>query len=152
MKFKLANVIIIIFVSMLLIGCNHHIHIKPSQMVSLGARSDPGETQEVRSGNPDGTGGGVFTVPTEKVLVITKVVIRPYTLQAGTLDITLIQSDTQLGDRIRQTWWVSNSQPTQFDYSPGYVVSSGSKLMIRNDTGSSGEVHVSLYGYIESDI
>ena len=123
--------------------------INPSDMVSLGAFANPGQTQDVNSGNPDGTGGGLFVIPGDKVLVITRVIVHPLPISSGTLEIALMQSDSALGDRIRQTWQVPGSQPTEFDFTPGYVVSSaGSKLMIRNSSNSTGSVHVAIYGYV----
>ncbi|MBA7547938.1 hypothetical protein ES705_40379 [subsurface metagenome] len=120
-------------------------------MVSLGAHANPGQTQDVNGGNPDGTSAGLFTVPTGSVLVITRVIIHPTNPGTGILDITLIQSDNVLPDRIRQTWHVPNSKPTEFDFSPGYVISAGSKLKIRNNDNSSSDVHVTLYGYMTHD-
>ncbi len=151
MKFKFAYKIIFTISTLILAGCSAQ-YLNPSQMVSLGAMTNPGQTEFVRSGNPDGTGGGVFLVPPAKVLVITRVIIQPMNLGTGTLDITLMQSDQQLGDRILKTWRVPNSQLTQLDFSPGYVVSSGSNLKIRNGNSSAGnDVYTSFYGYVTSD-
>ena len=121
---------------------------KPSAMVSLGAFTDPGEIKEVRQGKPDGTSGGIFTVPRGRVLVVTRAIIHPINPGIGTLQLTFIQSDDKLGDRIRQTWIVPTARPTEFDFSPGFVISSGSIMKIENDTSSDGTAHVSIYGYI----
>lgn len=150
MKIKSVSVVIFVLSTMLLVGCNQ-LFLKPSSMVSMGAMANPGQTQDVRAGNPDGTSAGVFTVPAGNVLVITRVIIHPFNSGTGILDITFMQSDNVLGDRIRQTWRVPNTEPTEFDFSPGYVISSGSKLKIRNNATSAGKVFVSIYGYTIPD-
>lgn len=151
MKIKSAHVMIL-FVSIMLLAACTMSFLKPSDIVHLGAYVNPGQTQDVRGGNPDATSAGLFRVPAGSVLVLTNVIIHPMNPGAGKLSITFIQSDASLGDRIRQTWRVPNSQPTQFDFSPGEVVSSGSKLMIRNDASSAGDLYVSFNGYVTPDI
>jgi hypothetical protein len=120
-------------------------------MVSLGQCADPGQTISLNSGNPNGTSGGLFTVPAARVLVITRTIIHPLDPGPGTLNITFIQSEGGLPDRIRQTWLVPNSEPTEFDFYPGYVISSESKLKIRNNATSAGKVCIQIYGYISPD-
>ena len=134
---------------MLLTGCG--VLILPSNMVHLAAHATPGQIQDVNSGTPEGTGGGLFTVPDGKVLVITRVIIHPRHLGPGELEIEFIQSAGGLPDRINQTWWVTNSSPNEFDFTPGYVISSGSSLKIKNETSSSGEVIVAFTGYVTAD-
>lgn len=73
-----------VVVSMLLAGCNL-LFLKPSTMVHLGSTVNPGETQDVRGGNPDGTSAGVFSVPAGSVLVITRVIIHPSSPRTGIL-------------------------------------------------------------------
>jgi hypothetical protein len=150
MKTTYVKAIIFAVATTLLAGCTPQF-LKPSNMVSLANVANPGQIQDLRGGNPDGTGAGVFTVPAGNVFVITRVIIHPFNPGAGTLDVTFMQSDDVLGDRIRQTWRVPNSQPTEFDFSPGYVISSGSKLKIRNHINSPGDVAVTLYGYTTPD-
>lgn len=150
MKIKFIQATIFVVVSMLLAGCNV-LFLNPSNMVTLGASANPGEIQDVRRGNPDGTSAGVFTVPAGSVLVITRVIIHPWSPGTGILKITFIQSEGGLQDRIRQTWLVPNSKPTEFDFSPGIVISSESKLKIKNTANSAGRVSVSFNGYITPD-
>ncbi len=140
-------VLITVTCSLLLSGCNSAL-IKPSDMVEMAEVASSGETKVLKTGTPQGTGGGVYTVPDGKVLVITRVIIQPMNPGAGTLDITFMQSDAALGDRIRQTWRVPNSQSTEYDFSPGYLISSGSDLKIRNNNTSAGDVAVLIFGYI----
>lgn len=141
--------ILLLTISLFLTGCIS-LMVKPSAMVSLGAFTNPGEIKEVRKANPDGTGAGVFTVPGGKVLVITRVIIHPINPGSGTLQLVLLQSVRSSEDRTRQTWIVPSSRPTEFDFSPGYVISSKSVLKIKNDESNSGSAHVSIYGYITS--
>jgi len=122
--------------------------VRPSAMVSMAEIAAPGATTDMRTGTPEGTGGGVYRVPDGKVLVITRVIIQPMSPGAGIVDIAFIQSDAALGDRLRQTWRVPRSQPTEYDFTPGYLISAGSTLKIRNNGSSGGEVAVLIYGYI----
>ena len=137
--------------------------VKPSAMVSMAEIAAPGATTDMRTGTPEGTGGGVYRVPDGKLLVIIRVIIRPMSPGAGIVDISFIQSDAALGDRLRQTWRVPRSQPTEYDFTPGYLISAGSRsappstrsvfsagstLKIRNNGSSGGEVAVLIYGYI----
>ena len=124
--------------------------VKPSNMVNVRAVVSPGETQTFRGGTPQGTGAGEYTVPDGKVFVITRVIIQSMSPGAGTLDLTFMQSDTALGDRIRETWRVPNSQPTEYDFTPGTLISGGSQLKAKNTSSVSGDVSVALYGYITS--
>ena len=150
MKIKFIQAIIFVVVSMLLAGCSL-VFVRPSDMVYLGATANPGEIGDVRGGNPNGTSAGEFTVPAGSVLVITRVIIHPMSPGAGILKITFIQTEGGLQDRIRSTWIVPNSKPTEFDFSPGDVVSSLSKLEIRNEAESAGRVFVNFRGYITPD-
>ncbi len=147
MRIKLTHAMLVAVCALLLLGCNTS-SLGPSDMVHLGATANPNETRDFYAGNPDATSAGVFTVPADGVLVIINVIIHPLSPGPGILDITMIQSDATLGDRTRQTWHVPNSQPTQFDFSPGEVISSGSKLMMKNESSSAGRVHVSFFGYV----
>lgn len=122
--------------------------VKPSDMVDMAEVVGPGETKTLKTGTPEGTGGGVYQVPGGKVLVITRVIIQPMNPGSGSLDLTFMQSDAALGDRIRQTWRVPRSQPTEYDFSPGELISSGSSLKVRNNGTGGGEVAVLIYGYI----
>ncbi len=130
--------------SLLLAGCVSAF-VKPSDMVALGEVAGPGETKTMRIGSPEGTGGGIYTVPDGRVLVITRAIIQPMNPGSGSLDITFLQSDAA-GDRIRHTWRVPRIQPTEYDFTPGEQVSAGSTLKIRNNSGSDAAVR--LYGYV----
>ncbi|MCH7727226.1 MAG: hypothetical protein IH991_12215 [Planctomycetes bacterium] len=121
--------------------------VKPSNMVDIAEVVGPGESKILKTGTPQGTGGGVYRVPDGKVLVITRVVIQPMNPGPGSLDLNFIQSDTALGDRIRQTWRVPKSQSTQYDFSPGKLISSRSNLKVRNN-GAGDDVAVMIYGYV----
>ena len=135
--------------STMLVGCTA-LPIPPADMVELAAVADPGQTVDVRGGNPDGTGAGVFTVPTGKVLVIQNVIVQPMDPGAGNLRVTFIQSAGGLPDRIRDTWVVPNTEPTHYDFSPGTRVSSESRMKIRSEAGNPGKVAVLLHGYVAS--
>ena len=121
--------------------------VAPSDMVDMATVVAPGETKNLNSGTPQGTGGSVYQVPNGNVLVITRAIIQPMNPGPGSLDLTFIQSDTTLGDRIRQTWRVPRSQPTEYDFTPGEVISSGSNLKVRNN-GAGGDAAVMIYGYV----
>ena len=150
MKIKFIQAIIFVVVSMSLAGCSL-VFVRPSDMVKLGCAANPGETRDVFGGNPDGTSAGLFTVPAGSVLVITRVRIHPWSPGTGILKIAFIQSGGGLQDRILETWLVPNSKPTEFDFSPGIVISSESKLKIKNTANSAGRVSVSFNGYITPD-
>ena len=92
--------LIAVCVMVLLSGCVS-IFVKPSNMVDLAEVVAPGETEILRTGTPQGTGGGVYQVPDGKYLVLTRVIIQPMNLGSGSFDLTFIQSDAALGDRIR---------------------------------------------------
>ena len=131
---------------LLLSGCVSAF-VKPSNMVDLAEVVGAGQTKIHKTGTPQGTGGGVYQVPDGRVLVITRVIIQPMNPGPGSLDLTFMQSDAALGDRIRQTWRVPKSQSTEYDFSPGELISSGSSLKVKNN-GAGGDVAVMIYGYV----
>lgn len=140
-------VLVTVVFSLLLTGC-FSASIKPSNMVGMAEVVGPGEIKVLPTGTPQGTGGGTYVVPDGKVLVITRAIIQPMNPGAGTVDITLMQSGGGLPDRIRQTWRTSRSQPTEYDFTPGMLVSTGSTLKVRNNSPSGGGVAVLIYGYV----
>jgi len=131
---------------LLLSGCVSAF-VTPSNMVDMAEVVGPGETKILKTGTPQGSGGGVYQVPNGRVLVITRVIIQPMNPGPGSLDLTFMQSDTAAGDRIRQTWRVPNSHSTEYDFTPGELISSGSSLKVRNN-GASDDVAVMIYGYV----
>lgn len=123
--------------------------VKPSNMVGLAEVVGPGETKILKTGTPQGTGGGgAYQVPDGTVLVITRVILQPMNPGPGSLDLTFMQSDAALGDRIRQTWRVPRSQSTEYDFTPGALISSGSSLKVRNNGAAGANAAVLIYGYV----
>ncbi len=142
-----ASAALIAVAFMLLLSACVSAFVKPSNMVRLAEVVGPGETKSLRTGTPQGTGGGVYQVPDGNVLVITRVIIQPMNPGPGSLDLTFIQSGGSLPDRIRQTWRVPRSQSTEYDFSPGDLISSGSSLKVRNN-GAGDDVAVMIHGYV----
>ena len=130
-------------------GCSSF--ILPSTIKDLGTPNINSDAfAEVVAGTPDAVNAGVYSVPAGKVLVITTVRIYPVNPGSGTLDVQLGQ---RIGgtDRAREHWLLPNSEPTQFDFSPGLVIASGSTLLVRNRPGSAGPVYVGISAYEADD-
>ena len=121
--------------------------VSTSEFVDLGTPDiRVGDFAEAVAALPDATNGGIYAVPSGKVLVVKTVTIYPLAPGDGTLDIQLAQR-IGASDRAREQWIVPNAKPTQLDFSPGLVVAADSRLIVRNRPGSTGEVFVSILGY-----
>lgn len=123
----------------------------PSAIKDLGTPNvNPGAFTNVVEGSPDAVNLGVFTVPSGQVLVIRSVQIHPVSPGSGRLDVQLGQNIAGTS-RAREAWNVTNSEPTVFEYPSGLVIASGSTLIIKNNSGSAGPVHVAINGYLATD-
>jgi len=145
MNAKAIALIAVVMVS----GCNSF--IMPSTIKDLGTPNINSDSfAEVVASTTDAVNAGVYSVPAGKVLVIRTVRIYPVTPGSGTLDVQLGQ---RIGgtNRAREQWLVPNSEPTQFDFSPGLVVASGSTLLVRNRPGSVGPIYVGISAHEADD-
>lgn len=121
---------------------------KPSRIKDLGTTEiAPGDTEDVLEISPEAVNVGVFTVPPNKVLVITSVQIFPQNPGAGTLKVRLIQDS-----RAREYWVVPNNLPTQLHIPTGLVIAPGYSLKIENYPDSAGSIRVKIVGYIARDL
>ena len=124
------------------------IFTKPSRIKSLSTTQiSPGNTEDVVEISSEATNMGVFTVPPNKVLVITNVKIFPQNPGAGTLKVRLIQDS-----RAREYWVVPNDLPTQLHIPTGLVIAPGYSLKIENYPDSAGPIRVDMIGYIVKDL
>jgi hypothetical protein len=122
---------------------------KPSVIKELGTSSlspDSGTLYNMLEMTRDAGAVGAFTVPIGKVFVITTVMIFPQTPGAGTLYVQLFQNSTA-----REYWVVLNSQPTSIQIPTGIVVGPEYTISIKNRSESSGNIRVSVFGYLAKD-
>ena len=84
-----STALITVALMLLLSGCVSAF-VKPLNTADIAEVVGPGETKVLKTGTPQGTGGGVHQVPDGKVLVITKVTIQPMKPSPGSLDLTFM--------------------------------------------------------------
>jgi len=143
-KLLLPTIFVMIF---FLTGCINVLP-KPSQIVLAGAVTSQGSTASLQLNDDEGSSSN-FKVPSDKVLVITNVLIIPIKTGNSKLELSLIQKGGGYStDRIRHTWFLPATKPRNLDYSPGMKVSSNSTLAIKNASSQPGEVYVSIHGYL----
>lgn len=123
---------------------NHITAIKPSEVVELGTTSLPANNviTDVLEITPAATSAGTYTVPPNKMLVITNITIFPQIPVAGTIRLQLVQNNS-----IRKYFVVSSAEPTQLNFGPGILFPEGYSLSIKNWTTSDSSIRVSLHGY-----
>lgn len=122
---------------------------KPSVIKMLGTTSlspNSGNQYNMLEISRDAAAVGAFSVPTGMVFVITSVMIFPQTPGAGTLYVQLLQNSSA-----REYWVVPNSQPTFIQIPTGLVVGPEYTISITNRSESSGNIRVSVFGYLAKD-
>ena len=119
----------------------------PSKIKDLGTTIvNPGTSEPLIEISPTATNLGAFTVPSNRVLVITAVMIFPQSPGAGTLKVRLDQNTAS-----RHVWYVPNDVPTQIFYPTGLVIAPDYSLKIYNYGTSSGSIRVHINGYISKN-
>jgi len=122
---------------------NHISAIKPSEVIELGTTAiSANDTKIVVRILPDASNAGTYTVPNNKVLVITNMIINPQTPVAGQINLTLIQNSTS-----RRFFVVPSNEPTTLFFGPGLLISAGYSLEIRNGSTSDSSIRVIMFGY-----
>lgn len=121
---------------------------RPSDFVELGTRLiGPGVREDLQRTNTRAVNLGPYTVPANRVLVITSIKIIPDNPGPGTLKIDLLQKDAT-SDAIRAFWVFSADGPTQYDIpDSGIVVGPGFTLSLRDSGGSAASFRGDVYGY-----
>ena len=121
---------------------------RPSDFVELGTRLiASGAREDLQRTNSAAANLGPYTVPANRVLVVTSVKIIPDNPGPGTLKIDLLQKNATV-DAIRKFWVLPANGPTQYDIpDSGIVVGPGYILSLRDSGGSAASFRGNLYGY-----
>lgn len=120
---------------------------KPSRIKELGTSTVvPDDSVDVLEITPTAANGGIYTVPNKMVFVITDVWVFPQSPGPGMIKLTLEQEDAS-GAVGRDTWTVSNQEPTQLRSSSGLVIAPGFSLRIANFFTSDGSAVIDIFGY-----
>lgn len=121
---------------------------RPSDFVELGTRLiGAGAREDLQRTNTGAANLGPYTVPANRVLVITSIKIIPDNPGPGTLKIDLLQKDSAV-DAIRAFWVFPANGVTQYDIpDSGIVVGPGFTLSLRDSGGSAAAFRADVYGY-----
>jgi hypothetical protein len=104
----------------------------------------PGTERTASKVTPDGV-FTAFVVPNDRSLVVTSIDIEPVSPGAGTNSVFLTSGpDTAAVGR----WSVPNSSVSQFAFQSGIVFPAGSVVKVRSIPASTGQVVVTLGGYL----
>ena len=151
---KLAFVIILMAISLLICGPQPTTADEPEQLREtkrLGVRSlSPGKLDTVVELDVPGGVSSKFTVPPNRILVISRVEVVPELPGPGTFATTLWQIRNDDRRSFLEYWVGPYDRATQLDFPGGMVIGPESSLALENDSGSGGPIRVTLYGYIQA--
>ena len=147
MAFRRASQGFVLLVCLTLLGSQFLLaetQTKSSNLKELGTTSiDPGDNADVVLITNQAANGGVYTVPSGKVFVITAVIVFPQSPGSGTLYVTLSQNSAA-----RDYWVLPNSQPTELTFPSGLVIAPGYSMKIYNGSSGAGSIRVLINGYV----